>query len=202
VLPRLVVALSQVTGPARAGAAVRRALGGRGRVELYVALDDPCSAVALEDLAARLAGRPADLVVLPVVARGIDGDPAVQDKRRYALADARRLAARRGLALSRDHPLDATATGEEAARVAGIADDRERLAACRAVSAALWLGGDRPPPAGSPDAGALRRNERRMRRRGPYDTPAAVVGGRWFFAHDRPAQIVDWLDELGWRAPS
>ena len=43
-------------------------------------------------------------------------------------------------------------------------------------------------------------NERRMKRRGPYDTPAAVVGGRWYFAHDRAEQVADWVDELGWAA--
>jgi hypothetical protein len=37
-----------------------------------------------------------------------------------------------------------------------------------------------------------------MTSRGPYETPAASIGGRWFFAHDRSAQIADWLDELGW----
>ena len=39
-----------------------------------------------------------------------------------------------------------------------------------------------------------------MRRRRLYDTPAAVVGGQWFFAHERLAQIGHRLDELGWRA--
>ena len=37
-----------------------------------------------------------------------------------------------------------------------------------------------------------------MTRRGPYETPAASIGGRWFFAQDRSAQIADWLDQLGW----
>ena len=153
-LPRLVVARSTITWPAKLRARLRR----RGRVELYVALDDPCSAVALRDLTERLHGKPVDLDVRPVARRGIPGDPAVEDKRRYALVDARRLAARHGWAL----------------------ED---------CVAAL-------PP--QPGEETLRRNERRMRRRGPYDTPAAVVGGRWYFAHDRPAQIVDWVEELGW----
>jgi hypothetical protein len=39
-----------------------------------------------------------------------------------------------------------------------------------------------------------------MARRGPYETPAAWVAGRWYFAHDRAVQICDWLDELGWVA--
>ena len=46
----------------------------------------------------------------------------------------------------------------------------------------------------------MRRNERLMRRRRPYDTPAAWVHGQWFFAHDRLAQIAARLDELGWTA--
>jgi hypothetical protein len=73
----------------------------------------------------------------------------------------------------------------------------------RAEYAGLWrerFGGE--PPGAAPDAGAgaaaVRRNERLMRRRRPYDTPAACVHGRWFFAHDRLAQIGERLDELGW----
>ena len=163
VLPRLVVALSQITWPAKLAARARRARGGRGRVELYVALDDPWSAVALLDLAGRLAGRPVDLDVRPVGERGIPGDPAVDAKRRYAAQDARRLARRHGWEL------------EDVVRAFG----------------------ERVP---DPGPGALARNAKAMRRRGAYDTPAAVVGGRWYFAQDRPAQIVAWVDELGWRA--
>jgi 2-hydroxychromene-2-carboxylate isomerase len=37
-----------------------------------------------------------------------------------------------------------------------------------------------------------------MDKRGLYDTPIAVVHGRWYFAHERLGQIEDWLDELGW----
>jgi 2-hydroxychromene-2-carboxylate isomerase len=39
-----------------------------------------------------------------------------------------------------------------------------------------------------------------MRRRGPYDVPAAVLGTSWWFAHDRLDQIAERLDELGWTA--
>jgi hypothetical protein len=50
-----------------------------------------------------------------------------------------------------------------------------------------------------PNPQGVRAAEERMRRRnGPYDTPAAVIGRRWWFAQDRPAQIVERLDELGW----
>ena len=50
------------------------------------------------------------------------------------------------------------------------------------------------------DPAAVRAVERRMTRRGPYETPAAWIAGRWYFAHDRPGQICEWLDELGWPA--
>ena len=46
----------------------------------------------------------------------------------------------------------------------------------------------------------MRRNEKLMRRRRPYDTPAAWVHGQWFFAHDRLVQIGERLDSLGWKA--
>jgi 2-hydroxychromene-2-carboxylate isomerase len=214
VIPRAVVALSQLDGAARLGAAARRRAHRPGRVELYFAFDDPCSAVAVIDLAARLAGRDVALLPRPVVRRGIPGDPAVELKRRHALDDARRIGARSGLVLGREEPLDAGTTAFLAGWVAAeppgpglvsfCADALRRLwfagggPVAPAAYAALWrerLGGD----PGSGDAG-VRRNERRMRRRGPYDTPAAWVHGQWFFAHDRLPQIAHRLDELGWTA--
>lgn len=217
-LPRAVVALSQITWPSRLCAAARRALGRRGRVELFFAFDDPCSAVAVLDLAERVAGRDVRLALKPVVGRGIPGDPAVDQKRRYALIDARRLARRVGLVLRRGEPLDAGATAFlahwAAAAPPGPALTRFCVEALRrlwfapdgavepADYAALWrahLGGEPPSATGG---GGVRRNERLMGRRGPYDTPAAWVHGQWFFAHDRMVQIGSRLDDLGWTAAS
>jgi 2-hydroxychromene-2-carboxylate isomerase len=218
VLPRAVVAVSQVSWPARLGAAVRRRLGRPGRVELFFAFDDPCSAVAVIDLAARVAGRDVQLVLKPVSARGISGDPAVDQKRRYAIVDARRLARRAGLVLGRSAPLPAETTAflaEWAATASqGTALTRfcvetlERLwfatdgTVVQADFAVLWREQFGAEPPLVPGADAVRRNERLMRRRRPYDTPAAWVHGQWFFAHDRLVQIGDRLDSLGWKAAS
>lgn len=199
VVPSTIIRLSAIDGPAKAAAALRRAAGGRGRVELYVAFDDPCSAVALVDLAERLRDRPADLVVLPVVQRGIPGDPAVEAKRTHAITDARRIARRSGRTLSRDEPLDPEAVAGLAARAMAL-DGEERLRFCVYACEALWLGGPPVDDAGPADAEAVRANERRMARRGPYDTPAAVIGRDWWFAHDRLEQLAERLDDLGWRA--
>lgn len=202
-IPSAVIALSQVTWPAKRKAAIRRRLGGRGRVELYFAFDDAASAFAVPELVSRLSERRVDLVLLPVVERGIGGDPAREDKRRHAIADA----TRHGLAVAAAEPVDPQEVASPAAWVAA-AEPGPALEAftCEALRM-VWRGerdfdrawrehvGPGPPPAG---AAAVRRNERRMRRRGPYDTPAAVVGGRWYFAHDRSAQIVAWVEELGW----
>jgi 2-hydroxychromene-2-carboxylate isomerase len=214
VVPSTIIRLSAVDGPARASAALRRAIGQRGRVELYFAFDDPCSAIAVIDLAERLGGRPVDLVALPVVQRGIPGDAAFQAKREYAIADARRLGRRRGLELTREEPLAAAGTAFLAEWVAGAADHARALAFCAAALQELWFAsaGSLPLPAlvalweahvggePSPDPVAVRANELRMARRGPYDTPAAVIGRDWWFAHDRLAQIAERLDDLGWTA--
>jgi 2-hydroxychromene-2-carboxylate isomerase len=213
-VPRAVVAFSQIGWPARLGATVRRLFGGHGRVELFFAFDDPCSAVAVVELAARTAGRNVDLVLKPVVARGIDGDPAVDQKRRYAIADARRRAPRSDLVLSRCEPLTTESTAFLAEWAAAAPQGPALTSFCVVAIRQLWFGSDGPvgragyaalwrerfgeePPA---TGDAVRRNEKLMRRRRPYDTPAAWVHGQWFFAHDRLVQIGERLDSLGWRA--
>lgn len=213
VLPSTVIVLSRLDLPARAGATARRALGRRGRVELFFAFDDPASAVAVIDLAQRVSRRDVLLDLRPVVERGIEDDPAVEHKRRYAIADARRLGRRAGLELSRDEPLAAGETAFLAEWVAACLPGPALTGFCAEAMRRLWFetGGEveresyaaswrerlgSEPPAGG--AGAVRRNERLMARRGPYDTPAAWVHGQWFFAQDRPAQIASRLDELGW----
>ena len=216
VLPRAVVALSQISWPSRLGAAVRRRLGRRGRLELFFAFDDACSAVAVIDLAARVAGRDVELILKPVVSRGIPGDPAVEQKRRYAIVDARRLARRAGLSLSRGEPLTPDSTAFLAAWAAGAPPGPALTSFCVEALRHLWFATDgavreadyatlwRERFGGEPPASAdaVRRNERLMRRRKPYDTPAAWVHGQWYFAHDRLVQIGERLDSLGWTASS
>jgi 2-hydroxychromene-2-carboxylate isomerase len=216
VVPRAVVAMSQVTWPARLGAAMRRRLGRGGRVELFFAFDDPCSAVAVIDLAERLARRDVTLLLKPVVARGIDGDPAVAQKRRYAIVDARRLARRAGLVLSRSEPLAAEDVSFLAEWTAAATADPALTSFCVAALRHLWFDTDEQPVVegyaalwrerfgAQPEPGRdrIRRNERLMHRRKPYDTPAAWVHGQWFFAHDRLVQIGERLDSLGWTAAS
>jgi 2-hydroxychromene-2-carboxylate isomerase len=181
-------------------------------VELYFGFDEPTSAFAVIDLAQRLHGRKVIFDLLPVVERGIEDDPALERKRVYRIADGRRLGRRIGLTLSRSEPIDPQQTAFLAAWVAaaprGAALTRFCVAACRR----LWFESDGPLDEGRyeelwrecfgsapvADGAAVRANEQQMTSRGPYETPSAWIGGRWFFAHDRSAQIADWLDELGW----
>ena len=213
VAPRLIVAASTVTLPARIAAAARRASGRSGRLELYFGFDDPASAFAVIDLARRLEGRKLIFDLKPVVERGIEGDPALERKRAYAIVDGRRLGRRIGLTLSRSEPIAPSQAAFLAAWVAaaprGAALTHFCDAACRMIwferdgaleaapYEALWHQCFGSAPTG--DEAAVRANEKQMTRRGPYETPAAWVAGRWFFAQDRSAQIADWLDELGWR---
>jgi 2-hydroxychromene-2-carboxylate isomerase len=214
--PRAVVALSQIDWPARVGATLRRRAGRGGRLELFFAFDDPCSAIAVIDLAERVAGRDVRLLLKPVVTRGIAGDPAVEQKRRYAIVDAQRLARRAGLVLSRREPLSAADTAYLAEWVAAAPPSPALTRFCVAALTRLWFDTDGPvdrggyadlwreqfgeEPAAATDG--VVRNERLMGRRKPYDTPAAWVHGRWFFAHDRLPQIGERLDSLGWTAAS
>ncbi len=193
---------------------MRRAHGGRGRVELFVAFDDAYSAVALLGLADRLAGRKVELIVEAVVERGIPDDPAVAAKRAYAVLDAARLAQRDGRELSRSEVVAVQDVAFLAAWTALVPDTERRKAFAVAAMQQLWFAsagpispdafaevwrqtvGGEPPPTG-PDLD-VPTSEARMARRKLYDTPVAVLAGEWFFAHERLPQITDRLDELGW----
>ncbi len=215
--PRLIVAASTVTLPARVAATVRRAAGRRGRLELYFGFDDPASAYAVIDLARRLEGRSVIFDLRAVARRGIEGDPALERKRAYVITDARRLARRLGLTLLRTEPVDPQATAFLAAWVDGAPRGSALTQFTIAAMMQLWFEstgeltaepyeriwrrcfGSAPPAAGDPPSiNAVRAAEKQMSRRGPYETPAAWVAGRWFFAQDRPQQIANWLDQLGW----
>jgi 2-hydroxychromene-2-carboxylate isomerase len=206
-VPRAVVLAARADVRGQLASALRR----RGTVELYFAFDDPCSAIALLDLGERLGPLRADLDLRPVVKRGISSDPAVEDKRRYAIADARRLASRAGWELVRGEPLAPEDAAPLAAWVAGGAPGPALERFCAEAVRSLWFAGNGPVPLsalerrwrelglGEPprEEGPVRANERRMRRRGPYDTPAAWVHGQWFFAHERGAQVAARLGALG-----
>jgi 2-hydroxychromene-2-carboxylate isomerase len=214
VAPRVVIAQSQFDTPARIGAAARRRAHRRGRVELYFAFDDPCSAFALLELDERLRDRRVDLVTLPVIARGIPDDPALDRKREYGLVDAQRLFARRDIAVARTAPLIPDRPAFLAHWVAAAGPGPATRRFCVQAMQALWLTDDdpvdrarnvelwhevvgtAPDDATGPDA--VVHNEKRMRRRGGYETPAAWVHGQLFFAHDRLDQIGERLDDLGW----
>ena len=213
--PRLLAASATVTLPARVRAQASRLRGGGGLVEMFVAFDDPCSAIAVHELVPELERRRVEVRIMPVVRRGIAGDPAVARKRAYALLDAARLARRRlGLELRRNEVLPADQVAFLAEWTAAAPHGPARTTFCRAVLARLWFedGGEvraedfaslwRKHVGGEPipDPAAVRRCEARMARRGPYETPAVWTAGRWYFAHDRPRQICEWLDELGWVA--
>lgn len=210
--PRLIVAASTVTAPARAAAAARRATGRSGRLELYFGFDDPASAFAVIDLKSRLQGRKVIFDLLPVVERGIKDDPALERKRIYGVVDGRRLGRRIGLTLSRSEPLEPQQTAFLASWVAGAPRGSALTRFCAEACRRIWFESDGPieqaryvelwrecfGSAPVADVEAVRANEKQMSSRGPYETPAASIGGRWFFAQDRSAQIADWLDELGW----
>lgn len=145
-VPGIVLALSRVRTPARAISALRRTFGRRGVVELFLAFDDPNSAVALVELDRRLQGRAVDLVVRPVVDRDLDDDPAVEAKREYAIADAARIARRSGLGLSRRDPIAPGAVAFLAEWVAEAGPSAEATEFAAAAARELWIA---PEEAGS-----------------------------------------------------
>ena len=213
-MPRLLVAWFATRWPGRVRAWLLRRLGKRAQVELYFAFDDPYAAAALP-LFEVVARRGVELVLYPLVERGIDDDPALEQRRHYAVEDARRLLRRRGLVLRREEAMPA----EDAAFLAAWAESLRGTPAMERFTEAalnrLWLESSGPvraadlalffreiagrePPAVAASSARLADNRRRQLRKGHWESPAARVQGEWFFAHERVLQIEERLVELGW----
>ena len=215
VAPRLVVTTSRWRAPQRWRAAARRALGLRPRIELFFAFDDPYSAIALPGLIEIARCRDAELRLLPLLVRGIDGDPAASQRRLHAVTDSRRLALRDGRNLQRHAPLGAEECAFLARWTAAAQDHPQLHAFVAAALHRLWfVSADAPraqdfqalylahlgsaPPSEDPRIDrALTQNAERLRRLGHWESPAARVGGEWFFAHERLPQIDACLRALG-----
>jgi len=199
--PRAVVALSRLRLPRP----------WRPRVELYFAYDDPYAVLALPGLLKLTRARGLRLYLYPLLERGIADDPAAEQRSRYALVDADRLLQRSGRRLGRSRPLAAADCAFLAAWTQGAAADPAAADFAAAALGRLWLHGDGPV---EPDSFArlyrdilgrepaadssqleqqLRGNSRRLRARGHWESPAARVGGEWFFAHERLPQIAERL---------
>jgi 2-hydroxychromene-2-carboxylate isomerase len=214
-MPRLLVAWFATRWPGRLWAWILRRLGGRAQVELYFAFDDPYSVVALPllEVAAR---RRAEMLLYPIVERGVDGDPALEQRRRYAVSDSQRLLRRRGFTLHRTQPLQPRDTAFLAEWTESLRGHPRMQEFAAAALTRLWLSGSGPvrpidfaalfreitgfaPP--QHDVELMQRladNHRRQRARGHWESPAARVQGEWFFAHERVAQIDERLAYLGW----
>ena len=211
--PRLLIASAGVKPAPKLAAKLLRNRGGSDQVELFFAFDDPLSAVALLDLSQRLGAYQSDLVALPVVDRGMVGDPAVEWKRNYAILDATRLAARTGIKFARQEKIAPQSVRYLAEWVSAREPHPSVTAFCVDAVRAIWVDGVDPTDqahfvriwdervgvaAPGPGTGRVVANEQRMAKRGPYDVPAAWVRGQWFFAHERGERLAETLNELGW----
>lgn len=212
-VPGLIVSASRVEWPAQCSAAVRRALGQSARIELFFAFDDPYAAIALPGLLNIARQRRVKLMLYPLIERGIANDPAADARRLHAVEDSQRLARRFGKTLSRRQPLRAQdcaflAAWTQAARE----EDGVRHFAAAALEQ-LWFRSSGPvkqddfhrlraqhlhSAASAHNDFALARNTARLLEKGHWESPAALVEGQWFLAHERLAQINDHLEHLGW----
>lgn len=198
----------------RVRSAATKALGLTPSIELYFAFDDPYTAVALPaviDLARR---HGVALSLYPVGNHGIVGDPDLPLRREASIVDAARLLRRHGRVLRHRPPIEPDAVRflaawTESARVSGT-----EAAFAAAAVASIWESADplsvtgplrsvyervvnAPPPADrGPFDQAVARNEKRLRARGHWETPAARIAGEWFFAHERVEQMNELLTDL------
>ena len=202
---------------AKGAARAQRLIGGRASIEFYFTFDSPYSAVALAPLVEIAERRRAELQAFAVGQHGIQGDPDADMRKAYEILDAGRLLRRQGRSLTRTRPIPASEVREltllgEAARRAGKGNDFAAAALEK-----LWCeDGDVPPQLADYEAlyrdvvgkspgnalnkltSAITDNEKRLDRKGHWEVPTALVGGQWFFAHERLTQIDAWLGELGW----
>lgn len=213
VAPRLVVGLSRLRGAQRLRAKLQRLAGQRPRIELYFAFDDPYAAIALPGLIALAQRHGAVLELYPLLERGIEDDPAALLRRRHAVEDARRLAPRHGLTLSRTQPHAADDCAFLAHWTEALRGHAAMAPFAAAALDAIWnrdaapdesaLGALHRQLAGREPASArfdtaLDDNHVLLLHRGHWESPAARVGGEWFFAHERLPQIGNHLRTLGW----
>lgn len=213
--PRIVVATSRWRGMQNFRASLRRAVGLRPTIELFFAFDDPYAAIGLPGLIKIAKARNTELILVPLITRGIDGDPAAKQRSVHAITDSRRLARRDGRSLQRSAPLGAQDVAFLAAWTIAGDGNLRRNAFVAAALQKLWFSADEqpapeqysalyqahigsPPPALSEDlAKQLDRNSKRLHKLGHWESPVAYLAGEWFFAHERLQQIEARLVEMG-----
>lgn len=213
--PRIVVATSRMRSLQRWRAAARRALNLPLPIELFFAFDDPYAAIALPGLIKIAELHGARLLLRPLIARGIDGDPAAAQRSLHAITDSRRLAQRDGRNLRRNAPLRAADTAFLAEWTAAAQRHPKLNQFVSAALIQLWFGSDDLPtpasyaalyqthmgstaPTTSPEQGEqLKKNSERLHQLGHWESPTAYVAGEWFFAHERLEQIDAHLHSLG-----
>lgn len=213
--PRIVVATSRWRGMQNFRATLRRAIGLRQTIELFFAFDDPYAAIGLPGLIQIAKAHDVDLKLFPLIARGIDGDPAATQRRTHALTDSRRLAQRDGRTVKRSKPLAAHDVAFLAAWTVAADGHPQRNAFVAAALQKLWFDSDEqpapeqysalyrahigsaPPALNSRLGDQLDRNNQRLHKLGHWESPVAYVAGEWFFAHERLQQIDARLSALG-----
>ncbi len=213
--PRIVVSTSRWRGMQNSRAALRRMLGLPQTIELFFAFDDPYAAIGLPGLIKIADAHKAQLKLLPLITRGIDGDPAAQQRSAHAITDSHRLAQRDGRTLRRNAPVPAHDAAFLAAWTVAAGQHPQRNAFVAAALEKLWFGSDAPPVpenyaalyqahigAPAPVANAsheeqLTGNSKRLHQLGHWESPVARVGGEWFFAHERLQQIDARLSAMG-----
>lgn len=213
--PRIVVATSRWRWAQNCRASLRNAFGLRPTIELFFAFDDPYAAIGLPGLIRIAEARKAQLKLVPIITRGIDGDPAAAQRSVHAITDSRRLALRDGRSLRRNAPLSSV----DCEFLAAWTVAAEQSPGCNAFVAAalekLWLGSDdapkpeqysalyqqhigMPPPAVSNQhRSQLAAHSKRLHKLGHWESPVAYLAGEWFFAHERLQQIDERLSALG-----
>ncbi len=216
-LPRTILKIDHIKMKNRMVPTLERALGLVGKVELYFAFDDPYAAIAVPKIFKMLTNRDVEPAFYPIVRRGIENDPDLDKRRAYAMEDARRLAASLGMEIIRKE----APTSEETAFVAAWAEagreDGDEYFFIEKALSYIWKSNDAinrenitevyldafdqdPPDDFSVYEARVRKNEKRLVKKGHWESPAALVYGQWYFAHERLDQIAERLDYLGRRA--
>jgi 2-hydroxychromene-2-carboxylate isomerase len=214
-VPRLLISYFKFKRRSRLRTSLAKLFGMPGTIHLFFAFDCPYSLIALKGLYEILDERSVELKLYPVIKRGIENDPNLENRRAYTMKDAVRLGKRYDIEITRTEPVLSEQVGFlSALSEAGRGDKGEEL--IFRFLEDLWSFDDKdiseeyffslyedvtgqcPPDDLAKYYSKVKNNEQKLLKKGHWEVPSLFIYGEWYLAHERLLQVEDRLNYLGW----